>query len=325
MLEQQYLQLLRKLYNKATSDKPVLNDNRTGVKTIALANQTLTHDLSNSELPLLYSKKVLVNAIIHELIWMLSGSTNIKYLKDNKVNIWNNWSRPDGELGKVYGYQMRNWNTLKLLDKDKAYWTSMNPDYESTDLIDSSTFKDKVLVRHTVDQIKKIEWQLKNNPNDRRIVLNLWNVTDLDEMSLSPCHFATVFTVIDGKLNSHLTMRSADLFLGVPFNVVFYSILTIMLAKLNGLELGEFAVTMVNCHIYENHLDAIKTQLDRISNLDLNVEQHDYYYSTFNYLDTIELPTLEFKIKNSVLDYKFEDLKVNNYKHMSFIKAPVAV
>jgi len=316
MLEQQYLQLLRKLYNKATSNKPVLNDNRTGVKTIALANQTLTHDLSNSELPLLYSKKVLVNAIIHELIWMLSGSTNIKYLTDNKVNIWNNWCDSSGELGKVYGYQMRNWNVLKLLDKNKGY--TYETDYEKYDIIDSSTFKDKVLVRHTVDQIKKIEYQLKNNPNDRRIVLNLWNVTDLDEMSLSPCHFATVFTVIDGKLNSHLTMRSADLFLGVPFNVVFYSILTILLSKLNGLELGEFAVTMVNCHIYENHLDAIKTQLDRVFDDSNNVE-------LFDILNQFALPTLEFEIKNSVLDYKFEDLKVNNYKHMSFIKAPVAI
>jgi len=323
MLEQQYLQLLRKLYNKATSDsdKPVLNDNRTGVKTIALANQTLRHDLSNQELPLLYSKKVLVSAIIHELVWMLSGSTNIKYLNDNKINIWNNWSQPNGELGKVYGYQMRNWNTLKLRDKTEFNKIQFNSAYESTDIIDSSTFKNQVLFRHTVDQIKKIEHQLKNNPNDRRIVLNLWNVTDLDEMSLQACHMNTVFTVIDGKLNSHLTMRSADLFLGVPFNVVFYSILTIILAKLNGLELGEFCVTMVNCHIYENQLEAIKTQLDRVGDSPILIDL--YGYSEF--LEKVKLPTLEFEVKDSVLDYKFEDLKVNNYKHLSFIKAPVAV
>lgn len=218
----QYLDVLRDIMENGQD-----GDNRTGVWTRKVFGRQMHFDLSQG-FPLVTTKKVFLRGIIHELIWLLSGNTNIKYLLDNNVHIWDEWADKDGNLGPVYGHQWRNWNS------------------------------------EGIDQIKDVIERIKTNPTDRRLIVTAWNPSQIDQMALPPCHCFFQFDVTpDGKLNCQLYQRSCDMFLGVPFNIASYSLLTMMVAQVCGLKPGEFVHTLGNAHIYNNHFEQVKTQLTR--------------------------------------------------------------
>lgn len=263
---QQYLDLLQHIL-----DKGVQKHDRTGTGTISTFGYQMRFDLQKG-FPLVTTKKVHTKSIIHELLWFLKGETNIQYLKENGVSIWNEWANENGELGPVYGKQWRSWEG-----------------------------KDGKLVDQITDLIK----QIKNNPDSRRLIVSAWNVTDLPEMALMPCHTLFQFYVANGKLSCQLYQRSADVFLGVPFNIASYALLTLMIAQVCDLEVGEFIHTFGDVHIYNNHIGQVKLQLSRTP------------YS---------LPTMKLNpsVKN-IFEFKFEDFTLENYQSHPAIKAPVAV
>ncbi|MDE6445053.1 MAG: thymidylate synthase [Muribaculaceae bacterium] len=228
-------------------------DDRTGTGTISTFGYQMRFDLSKG-FPLLTTKKIHLKSVIHELLWFLAGDTNVKYLQDNGVRIWNEWADPDGSLGHIYGYQWRSW-----------------PDYDGG----------------FIDQISEAVRTIKENPDSRRIIVSSWNVADLDNMNLPPCHTLFQFYVADGKLSLQLYQRSADSFLGVPFNIASYALLTMMVAQVCGLEPGEFIHTLGDAHIYLNHLDQVHTQLEReerpLPVMHLNPEVKDIF--SFRYED----------------------------------------
>lgn len=221
----QYLDLLNNILKNGTR-----KTDRTGTGTISIFGAQMRFNLDDG-FPLLTTKKVHLKSIIHELLWFLNGDTNIKYLKDNGVRIWNEWADPNGNLGHIYGYQWRSW-----------------PDYNGG----------------SIDQIANAVETIKNNPDSRRIIVSAWNVADLDNMNLPPCHAFFQFYVADGKLSLQLYQRSADCFLGVPFNIASYALLLLMTAQVCGLKPGEFIHTLGDAHIYLNHLDQVSLQLSRI-------------------------------------------------------------
>ena len=244
---------------------------RTGTGTKSIFGYQMRFDL-NAGFPLLTTKKVHLKSIIHELLWFLQGSTNIKYLKDNDVKIWDEWADENGNLGPVYGYQWRCWP---------------KPDGSH------------------IDQITQVVNAIKKTPDSRRLIVSAWNVADVDEMKLPPCHAFFQFYVADGKLSCQLYQRSADIFLGVPFNIASYALLTMMVAQVCGLKLGDFVHTLGDAHIYNNHLAQVQEQLSRTPKA---------------------LPTMH--INSSVQDifgFKFEDFTLENYHPDAAIKAPVAV
>ena len=262
----QYHDLLRKVLETGTQ-----KSDRTGTGTISIFGYQMRFDLA-AGFPLLTTKKVHTKSIIHELLWFLKGETNIKYLKDNGVGIWDEWADKDGNLGPVYGSQWRNWPT---------------PDGKH------------------IDQIKNVIEQIKKNPDSRRLIVSAWNVADIDKMKLPPCHAFFQFYVLDGKLSCQLYQRSADIFLGVPFNIASYALLTMMVAQVCDLKLGEFIHTFGDAHIYSNHLEQVNLQLSR---------------------DFRALPTL--KINPEVKDifgFKYEDFTIENYDPHPHIKGAVAV
>ena len=227
-------------------------------------------DLSKG-FPLVTTKKCHLKSIIYELLWFLQGNTNIQYLKDNGVSIWNEWADENGDLGPVYGAQWRSWN--------------------STD--------------KTIDQITEVIEQIKQNPDSRRLIVSAWNVGELDQMALMPCHAFFQFYVADGKLSCQLYQRSADIFLGVPFNIASYSLLLMMIAQVTGLKMGEFVHTFGDAHIYLNHFDQVEEQLSR---------------------KPFSLP--EMKINpdvNDILAFKYEDFELINYQAHPSISAPIAI
>lgn len=244
---------------------------RTGTGTISVFGYQMRFDLS-AGFPLLTTKKVHLKSIIHELLWFLQGSTNIAYLKENGVSIWDEWADEHGNLGPVYGYQWRNWP---------------KPDGSH------------------IDQITQVVNQIKNNPDSRRLIVSAWNVADVDKMKLPPCHAFFQFYVADGKLSCQLYQRSADIFLGVPFNIASYALLTMMVAQVCGLKLGDFVHTLGDAHIYNNHFDQVKEQLSR---------------------DFRALPTMRINpdVKD-IFNFKFEDFVLENYDPHPAIKAQVAV
>lgn len=257
----QYLDLLRNVLENG-----IKKEDRTGVGTVSLFGTQTRYNL-NDGFPLLTTKKVFLKGIIYELLWFLQGDTNIKYLKDHGVKIWDEWADENGDLGPVYGKQWRNFNGI--------------------------------------DQITKVVETLKHNPNSRRIIVSAWNPADVDNMALPPCHTLFQFYVINNKLSCQLYQRSADLFLGVPFNIASYALLTMMMAQVCGMELGDFIHTTGDTHIYLNHIEQVKLQLSR---------------------EPYPLPTM--KINPDVKDifgFKFEDFELENYKCHPSIKAPVAV
>ncbi|MFN2341005.1 MAG: thymidylate synthase [Halanaerobium sp.] len=220
----QYLEMCEHILNDGVD-----RDDRTGTGTRSIFGHQLRFDLQEG-FPLMTTKKVYWKAVVYELLWFLKGDTNIKFLNDNDVHIWDEWADKNGDLGKVYGQQWRSWGT-----KDGK----------------------------TVDQISEVIEQIKENPNSRRLIVNAWNVGELDEMALPPCHLLFQFYVADGKLSCQLYQRSCDTFLGVPFNIASYSLLTHMIAQVVGLEVGEFIWTGGDVHIYQNHFEQIKEQLSR--------------------------------------------------------------
>jgi thymidylate synthase len=262
----QYLELLRRV-----RDEGVAKSDRTGTGTRSVFGHQMRFDLAQG-FPAVTTKKLHFRSIIHELLWFLKGETNIAYLKDNGVSIWDEWADENGDLGPVYGYQWRSWPA---------------PDG-----------------RH-IDQIARVMQQLKDTPDSRRIIVSAWNVADLDEMALQPCHAFFQFYVADGKLSCQMYQRSADLFLGVPFNIASYALLTHMVAQQVDLKLGDFVWTGGDCHLYNNHLQQVEEQLKR---------------------DPLPLPHLVIKRRPpSLFDYAFEDFEIVGYQSHSAIKAPVAV
>ena len=262
---QQYLDLLHKVLHtgKQRSD-------RTGTGTIGLFGSQLRFDLNN--FPIVTTKKVHLKSIIHELLWFLKGETNIKYLKDNGVSIWDEWADENGDLGPVYGKQWRSWDT---------------PDGRK------------------LDQLSDIINQIKNNPNSRRMIVSAWNPADVGSMALPPCHCLFQFYVAENKLSCQLYQRSADIFLGVPFNIASYSLLTLMIAQVCDLKPGDFIHTFGDAHIYSNHFEQMKLQLTR---------------------EPRKLPTIKInsEIKN-IFDFKFDDFTLENYDPHPHIKGKVAV
>jgi thymidylate synthase len=246
-------------------------EDRTGTGTYSVFGYQMRFDLAEG-FPLLTTKKVHLKSIIHELLWFLQGSTNIAYLKEHGVTIWDEWADENGNLGPVYGYQWRNW-----------------PKPDGTH----------------IDQITQVVESIKKNPDSRRLIVSAWNVADVDKMKLPPCHAFFQFYVADGKLSCQLYQRSADIFLGVPFNIASYALLTMMVAQVCGLKLGDFVHTLGDAHIYLNHLDQVNEQLSR---------------------EPRSLPTM--RINPDVKDifgFKFEDFTLENYNPHPPIKAPVAV
>lgn len=262
----QYLDLLQEIM-----DKGVIKSDRTGTGTKSIFGHQMRFNLQEG-FPLLTTKKVHLRSIIHELLWFISGDTNISYLHDNKVTIWDEWADENGDLGPVYGKQWRSWQT---------------PD-------------DRV-----IDQLSEVIETIKKNPDSRRMIVCAWNPSDVDKMALPPCHCFFQFYVAEGKLSCQLYQRSADTFLGVPFNIASYALLTMMIAQVCGLEPGEFVHTTGDTHIYLNHFDQVREQLSR---------------------EPRPLPTMKLNpdIK-SIFDFKYEDFELVGYDPWPAIKAPVAV
>ena len=260
----QYLDLLRHILKNGTR-----KDDRTGTGTTSCFGYQMRFDLSEG-FPLLTTKKVHLKSIIHELLWFLNGDTNVKYLQDNGVRIWNEWADADGNLGHIYGYQWRSW-----------------PDYEGGH----------------IDQIKEVIDTIKNNPDSRRIIVNAWNVADIKNMNLPPCHAFFQFYVADGKLSLQLYQRSADTFLGVPFNIASYALLTMMVAQVCGLEPGDFVHTFGDVHIYNDHREQVELQLTRtprrLPRMKINPDVKDIFsfrYEDFTLEDYDPYPTIKGKV-----------------------------
>jgi thymidylate synthase len=243
---------------------------RTGTGTRSVFGHQMRFDL-RAGFPLVTTKRVHLRSIVHELLWFLRGDSNVAWLHEHGVTIWDEWAGPDGDLGPVYGVQWRSWPT---------------PDGGH------------------IDQISRVLEQLRTDPDSRRIIVSAWNVAELDAMALAPCHAFFQFYVADGRLSCQLYQRSADLFLGVPFNIASYALLTHMVAQQVGLDVGDFIWTGGDCHIYDNHVEQVTEQLTR---------------------DAFPLPQLELRRAPSLFDYTFDDVRVVGYQHHPAIKAPVAV
>ena len=263
---QQYLDMMRHVRETGAR-----KGDRTGTGTLSVFGYQMRFDLGRG-FPLVTTKKLHTKSIIHELLWFLSGDSNIRYLQENGVSIWNEWADENGELGPVYGVQWRSWPT---------------PD------------------GRTIDQISDIVHRIRQNPDSRRILVNAWNVAEVDNMALPPCHCLFQFYVADGRLSCQLYQRSADIFLGVPFNIASYSLLTHMIAQQTGLAVGEFIWTGGDCHLYLNHLEQADEQLTR---------------------EPLPLPTLAIRRRPPTLfDYRYEDFDILNYQSHPHIPAAVAV
>ncbi len=260
-----YEDLLRQVLEHGT-----VKADRTGTGTRSVFGRQLRYDLAQG-FPLVTTKRVHLKSIVYELLWFLRGDSNVRWLQEHGVSIWDEWAAPDGELGPVYGVQWRSWPT---------------PDGGH------------------VDQIAQVVDQLRTNPDSRRIIVSAWNVGEIPQMALPPCHAFFQFYVADGRLSCQLYQRSADLFLGVPFNIASYALLTHMVAQQAGLEVGDFVWTGGDCHIYDNHEEQVRTQLAR---------------------EPFPYPTLRLRKAPSMFEYTFEDVEIVDYQHHPAISAPVAV
>ncbi|MEV0687163.1 thymidylate synthase [Nocardia sp. NPDC050378] len=261
----QYEDLLRRVLEHGTPKA-----DRTGTGTRSIFGHQLRYDLAEA-FPLITTKRVHLKSIVYELLWFLRGDSNVSWLREHGVTIWDEWADADGELGPVYGVQWRSWPT---------------PDGTH------------------IDQIAQVLHTLRTDPDSRRMIVSAWNVADLDKMALAPCHAFFQFYVADGKLSCQLYQRSADLFLGVPFNIASYALLTLMVAQQTELEPGEFIWTGGDVHIYDNHVDQVREQLTR---------------------EPYPFPTLHLRPATSLFDYAYDDIELSGYQHHPAIKAPVAV
>ena len=262
----QYLDLARRI-----RDEGIKKEDRTGTGTISVFGHQMRFNLADG-FPMVTTKKLHLKSIIHELLWFLAGDTNIKYLKENGVRIWDEWADENGNLGPVYGHQWRSWPTPK---------------------------------GETIDQISNLIHMIENNPDSRRLIVSAWNVADVDHMALPPCHCLFQFYVADGKLSCQLYQRSADVFLGVPFNIASYALLTMMIAQVCDLEVGDFVHTFGDAYLYLNHMEQIDLQLER---------------------DPLPLPTMAINPDvKSIFDFQFDDFELQNYQAHPHIKGVVAV
>ena len=262
----EYLQLLDHILQNGES-----KNDRTGTGTLSIFGYQMRFDLSKG-FPLVTTKKLHIRSIVYELLWFLSGDTNIRYLNDNGVSIWNEWADNNGDLGPVYGKQWRSWST---------------PNNE------------------TIDQISNLLVNIRKNPDSRRHIISAWNVSDVENMALPPCHCLFQFYVSNNKLSCHLYQRSADVFLGVPFNIASYALLTHMIAHVSNLKVGDFVHTFGDAHIYTNHIEQVKIQLQR---------------------KPMNLPKIELNNSvNNLFDFQYEDIKIIDYESHPHIKAKVAV
>ncbi len=263
---QAYLDLMRHVLEKGGT-----KGDRTGTGTLSVFGYQMRFNLA-AGFPLVTTKKCHLRSIIHELLWFLQGDTNVKYLHDNKVSIWDEWADTNGDLGPIYGKQWRCW--------------------EQTD-------------GTVIDQISEVIEQIKTNPDSRRLIVSAWNVSDIPKMALAPCHTIFQFYVQEGKLSCQLYQRSADIFLGVPFNIASYALLTMMIAQVTNLQVGDFVHTFGDAHLYINHIEQAKTQLAR---------------------KPYPLPTMHINSAiTSIFDFRFEDFSLQNYECHEAIKAPIAV
>ena len=263
---QQYLELMRHVITHG-----VRKEDRTGTGTVSVFGHQMRFDLA-AGFPLVTTKKLHLRSIIHELLWFLRGDTNIQYLRDNGVTIWDEWADGHGELGPIYGYQWRSWPT-----PDGAH----------------------------IDQIRQVVEQIQRNPDSRRLIVSAWNVADIERMALPPCHAFFQFYVAQGKLSCQLYQRSADIFLGVPFNIASYALLTLMIAQVTGLQAGEFIHTLGDAHLYLNHLAQTEIQLAR---------------------EPFPLPRMQLNpAVTSIFDFRYDDFELVGYQSHPAIKAPVAV
>jgi thymidylate synthase len=260
-----YLNLMEEVLSKGTK-----KIDRTGTGTLSIFGHQSIYNLENS-FPLVTTKKTHLKSIIHELLWFLKGDTNIKYLQENNVKIWDDWADKNGDLGPVYGYQWRSW-----------------PSYDDTH----------------IDQIKNVVDGIKENPNSRRLIVSAWNVGHIPNMALPPCHAFFQFYVANNQLSCQLYQRSADVFLGVPFNIASYALLTMMIANVCNLKAGKFVHTLGDAHLYLNHIEQAKLQLERTPK---------------------KLPEMIIKSRNSIFDFIFEDFELVGYNPHPHIKAPIAV
>jgi len=263
---QQYLAMMRHV-----RDHGARKDDRTGTGTLSVFGYQMRFDLSQG-FPLVTTKRLHTKSIVHELLWFLRGDSNVRYLQENGISIWNQWADDDGELGPIYGVQWRSWPTAS---------------------------------GDTIDQIEEVVDLLRNNPDSRRILVSAWNAAEIPNMALPPCHTMFQFYVADGKLSCQLYQRSADTFLGVPFNIASYALLTHMLAQQADLKVGDFVWTGGDCHLYLNHLAQAEEQLAR---------------------EPLQLPRLAIRRRpDSIFDYRFEDFEILNYEYHPHIKAAIAV
>jgi len=263
---QQYLDLMQHVKTQG-----VKKEDRTGTGTLSVFGYQMRFNLQDG-FPAMTTKKLHFKSIIHELLWFLKGETNIQYLKDNGVSIWDEWADDNGDLGPVYGAQWRTWKTIE---------------------------------GKTVDQISDVIEQIKNNPDSRRLIVSAWNVGELDQMVLMPCHAFFQFYVADGKLSCQLYQRSADIFLGVPFNIASYALLTMMIAQVCGLKLGDLVHTLGDAHLYLNHMEQVDEQLSR---------------------QPLALPVMKMNSEvNLIFDFKYDDFELINYESHPAISAPIAV
>ncbi len=262
----QYLDLMRHVYENGTA-----KTDRTGTGTKSVFGYQMRFDLAKG-FPVITTKKLHLRSIIHELLWFLKGDTNIGYLKDNGVKIWDEWADENGNLGPVYGSQWRSWPTAN---------------------------------GQHIDQITQVIEQIKNTPDSRRLIVSAWNVGEIKNMALPPCHAFFQFYVADGKLSCQLYQRSADIFLGVPFNIASYALLNMMMAQVTGLEAGEFIHTLGDAHLYSNHMEQTELQLSR---------------------EPLPLPTMKLNPEiNNLFDFTFDDFELVGYESHDHIKAPVAI
>ncbi|WP_181162456.1 MULTISPECIES: thymidylate synthase [Bifidobacterium] len=265
-----YEDLVRRILTEGT-----LKSDRTGTGTISLFGQQMRFDLSRGAFPLLTTKTVFFKGLAYELLWFLKGSRNIRWLQERGVHIWDEWADENGDLGPIYGVQWRSWPAPTPEDPNR-----------------------------TIDQISNVMDLIKHHPDSRRMVVTAWNPAEVEQMALPPCHALFQFYVADGRLSCQLYQRSCDMFLGVPFNIASYSLLTLMMAQQAGLEPGEFVWTGGDCHVYDNHVDQVLEQLSR--------EPYPY-------------PRIEIDKADSLFDYRYEDFHILDYRHHPTIKAPVAV
>ncbi|WP_204314813.1 thymidylate synthase [Bifidobacterium aerophilum] len=264
-----YEDLVRRILTEGT-----LKSDRTGTGTISLFGQQIRFDLSRY-FPLLTTKTVFFKGLAYELLWFLKGSSNVRWLQEHNVHIWDEWADENGDLGPVYGVQWRSWPAPTPDDPNR-----------------------------TIDQISNVLDLIEHHPDSRRMIVTAWNPAEVDRMALPPCHALFQFCVADGKLSCQLYQRSCDMFLGVPFNIASYSLLTLMMAQQAGLEPGEFVWTGGDCHVYDNHIDQVLEQLGR---------------------DPYPYPQIRIRKADSLFDYDYEDFEIVGYQHHPTIKAPVAV